>query len=87
MARRWLIGAAGGAGGVIGASQLMMTNIFTRVEDASESARVITSSLGQVRSSPDWMSAMTGGGSVVWVASGLAILAMAFALRRVIEEI
>lgn len=86
-ARRWLIGAAGVVGGVIGASQLMMSNLFERVETAGESARVLTSGLSQVRGSPEWTAALGGGGGVVWIASGLAILAMAFALRRVIEEI
>ena len=85
--RRWLIGAAGVVGGLIGASQLMVSNLFQRVETAGESARVLTTGLSQVRASPEWMSALTGGGATVWVASGLAILAMGFALRRVIEEI
>ena len=33
-ARRWLIGAAGVVGGLIGASQLMASNLFQRVETA-----------------------------------------------------
>ena len=86
-ARRWLLGAAGVVGGVIGASQLMMSNLFQRMETAGENARVITSGLSQVRASPEWMTALGSGGGVVWVASGLAIVAMGFALRRVIEEI
>jgi hypothetical protein len=85
--RRWLIGAAGVVGGVIGASQLMVSNLFQRVETAEESARVLTSGLSQVRASPEWMTLLGSGGATVWVASGLAILAMGFALRRVIEEI
>src|SRR5947208_17019490 len=40
-ARRWLIGAAGVVGGVIGASQLMVSNLFQRVETAGDSARVL----------------------------------------------
>ena len=85
--RRWLIGAAGVVGGVIGASQLMMSNLFQRVESAEESARVLTSGLSQVGNSPDWVGLLGSGGATVWVASGLAIVAMGFALRRVIEEI
>ncbi len=34
--RRWTIGAAGLAGGVIGASQLIMSNFVHQVESASE---------------------------------------------------
>src|ERR1700749_938961 len=37
-ARRGLIGAAGVVGGVIGASQLMVSNVFQRVETASDFA-------------------------------------------------
>jgi hypothetical protein len=85
--RRWLIGAAGVAGGVIGASQLMMSNLFQRVETASESVGVLTSGLSQARISPEWMTMLGGGAATVWVASALAVVAMGFALRRVIEEI
>lgn len=49
-ARRVLIGAAGLVGGVIGASQLIMSNLFSRAEAAStESARVLTSGVRQAR--------------------------------------
>ncbi|MCR5880278.1 hypothetical protein [Phenylobacterium sp. J367] len=54
-ARRWLIGAAGVAGGVIGASQLMMSNLVQRVETAEDSARLLTTGLGQVTPQADWM--------------------------------
>src|SRR3569623_2048112 len=47
-ARRWLIGAAGVVGGVVGASQLMMSNLFQRVETAEDSAHVFSSSLNHV---------------------------------------
>ena len=86
-ARRWLIGAAGVAGGVIGASQLMMSNIIQRVETAEDSARILTSNLTHVTPQADWMALLGSGGSVVWIASGLAVLAMGFVLSRVIEEI
>jgi hypothetical protein len=85
--RRWLIGVAGVGGGVIGASQLMVSNIFQRMETASDSARVLSSGLSQIAPRQEWMSALSSGGGVVWIASGLAILAMGFVLTRVIEEI
>jgi hypothetical protein len=89
--RRWLIGAAGVAGGVIGASQLIMSNLFQRVESAGDSARVIqagfTQIAPQISNSGNWISGFADGGVVVWVASALAILAMGFALTRVIEEL
>src|SRR6185437_2130632 len=35
-ARRWLIGAAGVGGGIIGASQIVMSNLVQRVESAGD---------------------------------------------------
>ena len=51
--RRWLIGAAGLAGGVIGASQLFMSNLFERVETAERSARLVGQGLPRVSPSTD----------------------------------
>ena len=86
IARRWLIGAAGVVGGVVGASQLLASNLFQRVESAEESARTATQVLSQVAPSTDMVSALSGGFGV-WIAVGLAIATMGFALTRVIEEI
>lgn len=86
-ARRWLIGAAGVVGGVIGASQLMLSNVFQRVETAGDSARLLTSSFNHVSAGADWVAALSNGGTVVWVAAGLAVLMMGFVLTRVIGEI
>jgi hypothetical protein len=86
-ARRWLIGAAGVAGGIVGASQLMMSNIVEQVETAEESARLLTSGLEELAPRAEWMSLLGGGGATVWIASGLAVVAMLFVLTRVIEEI
>jgi hypothetical protein len=86
-ARRWLIGAAGVAGGVIGASQLMVSNLFQRVENAEVSARLLSSGLTHMAPRAEWMSALSGGGTTVWIASALAVIAMGFVLTRVIEEI
>lgn len=86
--RRWLIGAAGMVGGVIGASQLFLSNVAQRVEDASEgSNRLIHAGLAQVKPGYDLLSLVRSDWTVVWVASGLAIVAMGFVLTRVIEEI
>jgi hypothetical protein len=86
-ARRWLIGAAGVVGGVIGASQLMVSNVFQRVETASDSARLLTTSFSHISSGTDWVAAVSSGGTVVWVAAGLAVIMMGFVLTRVIGEI
>jgi len=85
-ARRWLIGAAGLAGGIIGASQLVMSNLFQRAEAAEQSAKVLTQGLSHVTSTSDMVAAISGGYGL-WIAVGLAVVAMGFAVSRVIEEI
>jgi len=85
-ARRWLIGAAGLAGGVVGASQLFMSNLFQRVETAEQSARLVGQGLARVTPAPDMVSALSGGYGL-WIAVGLAVLTMGFVVSRVIEEI
>ncbi|TAL37911.1 hypothetical protein [Phenylobacterium sp.] len=83
--RRWLIGAAGLTGGVIGASQLFMSNLFERVETAEQSARLVGQGLSRVSPSTDMVSALSGGYGV-WVAVALALAAMAYFASRLIEE-
>ncbi len=85
-ARRWLIGAAGLTGGVIGASQLVLSNLMQQVQSAEQSARVLGQGLSRVTPSSDMVSALSGGYGV-WAAVGLAVLAMGFVVSRVIEEI
>lgn len=85
-ARRWLIGAAGLAGGIIGASQLVVSNLGQRVTDAEASARTLGQGLARVTPSSDLLSVLSGGYGL-WIAVGLAILLMGFAVARVIEEL
>jgi hypothetical protein len=86
-ARRWLIGAAGVVGGVIGASQLVMSNVFQRVETAGDSARLLSSGLTHMAPRADWVAAVSNGGAVVWIATAMAVVMMGFVLSRVIGEI
>ena len=86
-ARRWLIGAAGVVGGIIGASQLMLSNVFQRVETAGDSARLLSSSINHISTGTDWMAAVSSGGAVVWAAAAMAVVMMGFVLTRVIGEI
>jgi hypothetical protein len=86
-ARRWLIGAAGLVGGVIGASQLMVSNVFQRVTTAEDSARLLSASFTHMAPHSDWMSTLASGGGVVWIAVAMAVLMMGFVLTRVIGEI
>ena len=87
-ARRWIIGAAGVVGGVIGASQLMVSNVFQRVETAGDSARLLSTSFNHISTGgADWWTAISAGGATVWVAAALAVVMMGFVLTRVIGEI
>ena len=86
-ARRWLIGAAGVVGGIIGASQLMLSNVFQRVETAGDSARLLSTSINHISTGTDWMAAVSSGGAVVWAAAAMAVVMMGFVLTRVIGEI
>ena len=86
--RRWLIGAAGVSGGVIGASQLIMSNFLHRVEDVSEgSSKAFEASVSQLKPSVALLGLVSTDWIIIWVASGLAIVAMGFVLTRVIDEI
>ncbi len=85
--RRMLIGSAGLVGGVVGASQLIVSNFVGQVEAASEgSSRVLRAGVAEWAPRVELLSALPNGTSVVWIASGLAVLAMGFVLTRVIEE-
>ncbi|MGQ3016747.1 MAG: hypothetical protein ACT6SK_02465 [Phenylobacterium sp.] len=87
-ARRVLIGAAGLVGGVIGASQLIMSNLFSRAEAASsESARVLTSGVRQLAPQAEWLLNGPAGIEAIWLVAGLAVVAMGLVLTRIIEEI
>jgi hypothetical protein len=84
-ARRWLIGAAGTAGGLTAASQLLLSGVLQRAHGLEASARLVGRGLS--RSEPgQWIAALPAGGGVVWVAAGLAVVLIGFVLARVIEE-
>ena len=85
--RRWIIGAAGLVGGVVGASQLIMSNFVERVETASQgSTRLIEAGFTQWTPRLEMLSALPAGSSVVWIAGGMAVLAIGFVVTRVLEE-
>lgn len=85
-ARRWLIGAAGLVGGVIGASQLVVSSVFHRMAAVEGSARALSSGLPQTEPA-QWISTLPSGGVVVWIAIGVAVILTGFVFTRVIEEI
>ena len=69
-ARRWLIGAAGVAGGLVGVSQLLVSNFAGQLAQASDSARTLGASVGHLGQTPDISQAIFSGGATVWVARG-----------------
>lgn len=85
--RRWTIGVAGLAGGVVGASQLIMSNFVHQVETASEgSTRLLQAGMQQLAPRAELLSSLPAGSSVVWIAGGMAVLAIGFVVTRVFEE-
>ena len=85
--RRWLIGAAGVAGGIIGVSQLLLSNVSDEIQNAEGSVRLLSAGLKQVAPRGDWIAVLSGGGTGLWIAAALAVVSMGFVLSRVIEEI
>jgi hypothetical protein len=86
-ARRWMIGVAGVAGGLIGVSQLFVSNVFAQVGSAEASARMLTTSLTQVAPQAEWLAAVSASDGGVWMAAAMAVVTLGFVLSRVIGEI
>jgi hypothetical protein len=84
--RRWLIGAAGLAGGLVAVSQLLVANVLSEVGSAETSARALSSAVTSAGVGR-WVAQAAAGGVGVWGAVGVAVLMMGFVLSRVIEEI
>lgn len=85
--RRWTIGAAGLVGGVVGASQLIMSNFMQQLETASSgSTRLLETGMAQLAPRTDLLSMLPAGSSMVWIAGGMAVLAFGFVVTRVLEE-
>ncbi len=85
--RRTLIGVAGLAGGIIGASQIIMSSFLNRVESASEgSAKILSAGWTRLAPSADLLTGLPAESAGMWVAAGLALLATGFVVTRIIEE-
>lgn len=87
MVRRVAIGGAGLVGGVIGASQLILSRFVDRLETASTgSARIITAGWNEVAPKADLLASTPIGSPIVWAAVALALLGLGFVVTRLIEE-
>lgn len=86
-ARRALIGAAGLIGGVIGASQLFLSNLFRQAEFTAMDSTQVLAAVRQAVPQADWLLSHPAGIETILVAAALALLALGFAVTRIIEEI
>lgn len=85
-ARRLVIGVFGVAGGIIGASQLIVSNLVGRMEAASEgSVRAISAGWRDALPTFGWLT--NAGPEAVWMAAALATVAGGYAISRMIREI
>lgn len=85
-ARRWVLGAAGVAGGLIGASQLVMSGVAGRLGAAELALRGASHRLDRAAGT-DWLAILPADSGVVWTAVGVAVALTGFVVMRVIEEI
>ena len=85
-ARRAMIWIAGLAGGVIGATQLVMSNLRPSLEQVNLSAPHEFASLREVGAAAEWLPSLAGG-ETLWMIAILAATAIGLGLTRVIEEI
>lgn len=86
--RTLAIGAAGVVGGVIGAVQLIGSNLLGRAEVVSASqSRALGEGLSGLMRAGSNLSALPIGGEALWMAAALGILALAFGITRAMDEI
>jgi hypothetical protein len=84
-ARRVMIWVAGVAGGAIGATQLLMSNLRPSLEWLEISPPVQLASLREAGAAVGWLTPRAGG-ETMWLIAALAVTAVGLALTRVIEE-
>jgi hypothetical protein len=88
--RRWVIGAAGLAGGVFGVMQVLRSNLLVRAESLKGEplAAVYKNSASAAKAGWEVVSAPLGiySNEVLWAAAGLAAVAVALAAVRAVDE-
>jgi hypothetical protein len=93
LARNWRIrtlgiGAAGVAGGVVAASQIVGSGLAIQLQHASaRSAQAADAVYRQTWSGLDALSHITPSAGLFWVVSGLMILAAVIGATRVLDEV
>lgn len=85
--RRVLIGGAGVAAGVIAAVQLITTRFSAELQTLSrDGTRDLNADLEQALNRVNQMVATPASVEALWLAAGLALLALGFAVTRAMEE-
>ena len=85
--RRWAIGVAGLAGGVVATGQVVGSNLSERMQGFGNQAMVDLADT--TRFAPEWkaLSLMPVGTEVLWMGAALAIMAIALVATRMLEEL
>jgi hypothetical protein len=86
--RRWAIGAAGLAGGLVATGQVLGSNISQRMQGfGTEAMADVTDGLRSF--APEWkaLSLLPVGTEVLWMGAALAIMAVALVATRMLEEL
>lgn len=85
--RRVLIGGAGVLAGLIAAFQLVSTRFSTELQSLSENgARDLTADVDKAMAKVSQITATSASGEALWLAAGLALLALGFAVTRMMED-
>jgi len=90
--RRLFIGAAGIAAGVLGVSQIMGAGLFLRAagDRAGQQVQALEgawTSLTNAASTGVNLGALPVNGEVLWMTAALGVMALAFAITRVTQEL
>lgn len=83
--RRVLIWVAGVSGGVVGASQLLVSNLRPSLSSVDLAPALQLTRLDEAGKAMSWLSPLAGG-ETMWLIAALALTAVAFGVTRLIEE-
>ena len=79
--------AAGLVAGLIGAGQLVSSRVFDDLQLLTrDSTRALDSSYSSLTNRASDLMSLAGGGEVLWMAAGLAVLGLAFAVTRAVDQ-
>lgn len=86
--RQIVMGATGVIVGLIGVFQLIGSRfLFEAGAEAGQQMQVFSGLFRQVEVAGDAVSMLPFGGQAIWMAAGLGVMALAFAVARTVEEL